>query len=60
MAVRAKIRIQVDAAFPWSDIPLAALEWYRADVGLFRLERWEPSPTKFVVDGTVTLELTSR
>ena len=56
---RAEIRLYVDAMFQWRDIPLVTLEWYCPGVGLVRLERKEPSPTKFMVGGTVTMELTS-
>ncbi|MEQ1683904.1 MAG: hypothetical protein ABL916_09660 [Burkholderiaceae bacterium] len=56
---RAEIRLYVDAMFQWRDIPLATLEWYCPGVGLVKLERKEASPTKFMVGGTVTMELTS-
>ena len=56
---RAEIRLYVDAMFQWRDIPLVTLEWYCPGVGLVRLERKEPTPTKFMVGGTVTMELTS-
>jgi hypothetical protein len=56
---RAEIRLYVDAMFQWRDIPLVTLEWYCPGVGLVRLERKEPSPTKFMVGGTVTMELMS-
>ena len=59
VAGRAEIRLYVDAMFQWRDIPLVTLEWYCAGVGLVRLERKEPTPTKFMVGGTVTMELTS-
>ena len=59
VAGRAEIRLYVDAMFQWRDIPLVTLEWYCPGVGLVRLERKEPSPTKFMVGGTVTMELTS-
>jgi hypothetical protein len=59
VAGRAEIRLYVDAMFQWRQIPLTTLEWYCPNVGLVRLERKEPSPTKFMVGGTVTMELTS-
>ena len=59
VAGRAEIRLYVDAMFQWRDIPLVTLEWYCPGVGLVRLERKEPSPTKFMVGGTVTMELAS-
>ena len=59
VAGRAEIRLYVDAMFQWRDIPLVTLEWYCPGVGLVRLERKEPSPTKFMVGGSVTMELTS-
>ena len=54
---RAEIRLYVDALFQWRQIPLEAREWYCPGVGLVKLERKEPSPTKFMVGGTVTMEL---
>jgi hypothetical protein len=59
VAGRAEIRLYVDAMFQWRQIPLTTLEWYCPSVGLVRLERKEPSPSKFMVGGTVTMELTS-
>jgi hypothetical protein len=59
VAGRAEVRLYVDAMFQWRDIPLATLEWYCPGVGLVRLERKEPSPTRFMVGGTVTMELTA-
>ena len=59
VAGRAEVRLYVDALFQWREIPLATLEWYCPRVGLVRLERKEPSPTKFMVGGSVTMELTS-
>ena len=56
---RAEIRLYVDAMFQWRDIPLDTREWYCPGVGLVRLERKEPSPTKFMVGGSITMELTS-
>ena len=58
VAGRAEVRLYVDALFQWREIPLATLEWYCPSVGLVRLERKEPSPTRFMVGGTVTMELT--
>jgi hypothetical protein len=59
VAGRAEIRLYVDAMFQWREIPLSTLEWYCPNVGLVRVERKEPSPTRFMVGGTVTMELTS-
>jgi hypothetical protein len=59
VAGRAEIRLYVDAMFQWRQIPLSTLEWYCPNVGLVRLERKEPSPTRFMVGGTVTMELAS-
>lgn len=59
VAGRAEVRLYVDALFQWRQIPLDTLEWYCPGVGLVRLERKEPSPTKFMVGGTVTMELVS-
>ena len=59
VAGRAEIRLYVDAMFQWRDIPLTTIEWYCPGVGLVKLERKEASPTKFMVGGTVTMELTS-
>ncbi len=56
---RADVRLYVDAAFQWRDIPLITLEWYCPGVGLVRLERKEATPTRFMVGGTVTLDLTA-
>jgi hypothetical protein len=57
VAGRSQIRLYVDAMFQWRDIPLLTLEWYCPKVGLVRLERQEPSPSRFMVGGSVTLEL---
>ena len=59
VAGRAEIRLYVDAMAQWRDIPLFTLEWYCPGVGLVRLERKESSPTKFMVGGTVKMELAS-
>lgn len=59
VAGRAEIRLYVDALFQWREIPLTTLEWYCPQVGLVRLERKEPSPTRLMVGGSVTMELTS-
>ena len=59
VAGRAEVRLYVDAQFQWRNIPLSTLEWYCPKVGLVRLERKEASPSRFMVGGTVTMELTS-
>ncbi len=56
---QAEIRLYVDEAFAWRDVPLITREWYCPGVGFARLERNEPSPTKFILGGTVTMELTA-
>jgi hypothetical protein len=55
----AKIKLYVDALFAWRDIPLYSTESYCPGVGLVRVERVETSPSKFMLGGSVTLELTS-
>ncbi len=60
VAGEAKIKLYVDAQFSWRDIPLITNEWYCPDVGLVRTERVEKSPSKFMVGGSVTLDLVSR
>jgi hypothetical protein len=55
----AKIRLYVDAAFNWREIPLFSHEWYCPGVGLARMERIETSPSKFMRGGNVTLDLVS-
>ena len=55
----AAVRLYVDAAFDWRDVALTTREWYCPGVGLVRLERVEPSPSRFMVGGTVTMELTA-
>jgi hypothetical protein len=59
VAGRAEIRVYVDATFQFREVPLSTLEWYCPNMGLVRLERKEPSPSKFMTGGTVTMELTS-
>ena len=54
----AHVRVYVDTLKDWRDIPLEATEWYCSKVGLVKHERREPSPTRFMRGGTVTLELT--
>jgi hypothetical protein len=53
----AEIRLMVDELFAWREVPITTREWYCPRVGLVRQERVEHSPTKFVLGGTVTLEL---
>lgn len=59
VAGKAQIRLYVDAMFAWREVPLTATEWYCPQVGLVKVERSEPSPTKFMLGGTVTMELAS-
>ena len=56
---QADIRLYVDAQFAWREIPLVTREWYCPGIGLVRLERSEPSPSKFMIGGTLTMELTA-
>ena len=56
---KATVRVYVDAQFAWRDIGLFTKEWYCPGVGLVRVEREELSPSRFMMGGKVTLELTS-
>jgi hypothetical protein len=58
VAGEAKIKLYVDALFMWRDIPLFSTEWYCPGVGLVKVERVETSPSKFMLGGRMTLELT--
>lgn len=53
----AEIRLLVDELFAYREVPITGREWYCPRVGLVRQERVEHSPTRFLVGGTVTLEL---
>ncbi len=53
----AKVRLYVDAQFAWRDIPLTSREWYCPGVGLVKLEREEPSPSRFMLGGKLSMEL---
>lgn len=53
----ALLRSFVDAMGAWRDSPVTHREWYCRGVGLVRLERDEPSASKLLNGGTVTLEL---
>ncbi|MEZ5661168.1 MAG: hypothetical protein R3E83_22445 [Burkholderiaceae bacterium] len=53
----AHIRVYVDAAFGWRQMPLTSNEWYCRDVGLVKLVRSEPSPSRFMIGGDYTIEL---
>lgn len=55
---KATVRVYVDAQFAWRDIGLFTREWYCPGVGLVRVERDEQSPSRFMIGGKVTLELT--
>lgn len=57
VAGTALIRLYSDELRQWRESPLNTLEWYCPAVGLVRLERQEPSPTKFMVGGSITMEL---
>jgi hypothetical protein len=52
-----EIRLYVDEQLAFRDVPFTTREWYCPGVGLAKLERVEHSPTRFVVGGTVTMEL---
>ena len=56
---RADIRLYVDELFKWKDVPMLTREWYCPGVGLVRVEREEVSPSKFIVGGTLAMELTA-
>lgn len=56
---RADIRLYVDELFKWKDVPMLTREWYCPGVGLVRVERAEVSPSKFIVGGTLAMELTA-
>lgn len=55
----APIRLYVDEILVWKDVPMTTREWYCPGVGLARVERSEASPSKFIVGGTLTMELTA-
>ncbi len=55
----AKIKLYVDAQFAWRDIPLFSTEWYCPKVGLVRMERIETAPSKFLLGGSMLLDLTN-
>jgi hypothetical protein len=55
----AKIKLYVDAQFAWRDIPLFSTEWYCPKVGLVRMERVETAPSKFLLGGSMLLDLTN-
>lgn len=52
-----KLYLWVDVEFGFRNMPLITREWYCPDIGLVRLERSEPSPSRFMVGGKVTMEL---
>ena len=52
-----EIHLYVDELFAVRPVPFTALEWYCPQVGLVRAERRERSPNKFMVGGTVVMEL---
>lgn len=55
----AQVRVYDDAGRSWSKSPLTTTEWYCPRVGLVKLERKEPSPTRMIDGGVLVLELTS-
>ena len=54
----ADIRLYVDEALTYRDFQMTTREWYCPGVGLVRIEREEPSPSKFIIGGNQVLELT--
>ncbi|MGH1419148.1 MAG: hypothetical protein ACRBCJ_09865 [Hyphomicrobiaceae bacterium] len=52
-----KLYLWVDLEFGFRNMPLTTREWYCPDVGLVRLERLEPSPSRFMIGGKKTFEL---
>jgi hypothetical protein len=55
----AAVRVYVDHQFAWRDIGLVTREWYCPGVGLVKVEREERSPSRFMLGGSVLLELTA-
>ena len=53
----ASLRIFVDEQGSWRDSPLTTHEWYCPEVGLVRLRREEPSASKLLSGGTLSMEL---
>lgn len=58
VAGEAQIKLYDDTTFTWRDTPLLSTEWYCPKVGLVRMERVEASPSKFILGGATSLELT--
>jgi hypothetical protein len=54
---QALVRVYVEERKDWREVALLAREWYCPGVGLVRLEREEPNPSRFMWGGRVTLEL---
>jgi hypothetical protein len=54
---QATLRVFFDAQGAWRDSPVTHREWYCRGIGLVRLERHEPSASKLLDGGAVTLEL---
>lgn len=52
-----EIRLYVDEQLAYRDVPFTTREWYCPQVGLVRVERTERSPTRFLLGGTLTMEL---
>lgn len=55
----AQIKLFADDVFNFRDVPLFSYEWYCPKVGLVRMERIEASPSKFVIGGSLLLDLTN-
>ena len=55
---RGEVRLFDDSVRSFRDVPIVSHEWYCPGVGLVRVERVEPSPTKLVVGGRLLMELT--
>ena len=54
----AKIKLYVDAELVWREVPIFSTEWYCPGVGLVRVERVETSPSRLLLGGSMTLDLT--
>lgn len=51
------IQVFVDELFTVGRTPFSTREWYCPQVGLVKLQRVERSPTRFLIGGTLTMEL---
>lgn len=53
-----EIQLYVEELFAVRGVPFITREWYCPQVGLVKLQRVERSPSRFLVGGTLTMELT--